>query len=751
MADRIATTAGAQPADGPRKFSTFGGVFTPSILTIFGVIMFMRAGFVVGQAGIRNALIILAISKAITLLTTFSISAIATNTEVKGGGAYFLISRTLGPEFGGSIGLALFMAQALSVPFYLLGFAEAVGTTFPALEPYFLHIAFASLIALFLVAFVGAGWAIKTQYAIMAILVLAIGAFLYGAYRHFDPEILAANWSSGYTGSRYSFWTIFAVYFPAVTGIMAGVNMSGDLKNPARALPLGTFAAVLVGAAAYVAQIVICGGATLRENLIQAPYESLLTNAFPSGLGAIVVAAGVLSATLSSALGSLLGAPRILQALGQDRILAPVKPFGKLSARGEPRRALWLVGAISVGVIYYATSREGGAAALNVIASMVSMLFLFTYGMTNLAAFVESYGSNPSFRPRFRLFHWSLALAGAGGCVAAAFLIDARATVGAAAAMMVLFAYVRRFVLTTSFGDARRGFVYRRIRDALFALAQLPVHSKNWRPTSLVLSGNPNSRLTLVKYALWMSSGRGIVVLVSMLIGKEESLTQRAEALTGLERFIAENRLRAFPQVIVTEDFDRGLNQLLQGATLGPLRPNVVVLGFPLDPGRSRDFVRHLRTAQLLGMSQIIIKDNGVPVVRRRRKKTIDVWFRGRENGSLMVILAYLLSLNPEWSNSDIRVLRMVRDPEAAQSAYEELHALIEGARMKAKVEVIGSMGPFRNTLKEHSADSTAVFLGFRIPPDEETEMFQARFSEILEGLPTTILVHSTGEADLLS
>lgn len=231
----------------PNQLGTFGGVFTPSILTILGVIIFMRAGFIIGQAGIFQAFLILFLASSITALTSLSISAISTNTPVAGGGAYFLISRALGPSFGGSIGLALFCAQAISVPFYIMGFAEALIRTFPATAGHFRTIALITSAMLFCIAYVGAKWAIKTQYVIMTILGFSIFVFMAGAAIHFRHHIFMQNWSSNYTGPSMSFWKAFAIYFPAVTGIMAGVNMSGDLKNPGRSIPLGTAAAVMVG------------------------------------------------------------------------------------------------------------------------------------------------------------------------------------------------------------------------------------------------------------------------------------------------------------------------------------------------------------------------------------------------------------------------------------------------------------------------------------------------------------------------
>ncbi|EKD83980.1 MAG: solute carrier family protein, partial [uncultured bacterium] len=229
------------------KFGTFAGVFTPSILTIFGVIMFMRANYVVGQAGIINAVAILLLCQFITLLTTLSVGAIATNMPVKGGGAYFMVSRVLGAEFGGAIGITLFMAQVVSISFYLLGFAEAATKSFKFLEPYFLYTGLAAATVLFLIARIGADWAIRTQYVIMAILFSSIFVYLAGASRSFSGEQFATNlYSANCPLGGSNFWALFAIYFPSVTGFIAGINMSGDLETPGESMVKGTLYALLV-------------------------------------------------------------------------------------------------------------------------------------------------------------------------------------------------------------------------------------------------------------------------------------------------------------------------------------------------------------------------------------------------------------------------------------------------------------------------------------------------------------------------
>jgi amino acid transporter len=725
-------------------------VFTPTLLTILGVILFMRANYVLGQGGILLTLVILLGAKSIVLLTSLSISAIATNTKVRGGGAYFLISRSLGPEFGGAIGLTLYLAQALSVPFYVIGFVSALVASFPALAPNFQLICLLTVVTLFGLAYVGAEWAIRVQYLVLAVLLASIVSFLLGALIRFDPELLRANLppAPGAAESGVGFWVLFAIYFPAVTGVMTGVNMSGDLRDASQSIPRGTLAAVGIATVIYGAQILLCGAALPRGELITRPYESLVGIAlFGAGF---VVAAGVFAATISSAIGSLVAAPRVLQALARDEILNPVAGFAVGSAkRDEPRRAMWLTLLISVGVILVAGGGE--ADSLNQVAAVVSMFFLAAYGVTNLAAFVEAAGANPSFRPRFRYFHWSVALLGALGCVAASLLIDPLAAAAAGGVIFALWYYVRRRGLTMSFGDARRGYVYTRVRNNLLRLREIPPDPKNWRPAVLVLSGNPNTRLTMASYGVWLEAGRGVVSLVQILVGDYRALQDRRRAAHAeLQRFVAEQDLALFPETLVVSDFDDGLRVALQAHSVGPLKPNIVLFGWYGGSDRVEAFFDHLHCADDLGMSLLVMADRGLPSPPERgRRARIDIWWRGHRNGSLMLILGHLLVSNPEWAGSRMRVLRAVGAHEQRAAATEELQALVEAARIDAEVEVVVSDQPFADTLHGASRDAQLVLLGFQLPERVDEVGFQRYYQALIEGLPTTLLVHSSGDADL--
>lgn len=742
----------AHPAPPSRNaFGTFGGVFTPSILTILGVIMFMRTGFVVGEAGIWGALAILVLAKSITVFTGLSISAISTNVRVQGGGAYFLISRSLGPAYGGAIGIALYLAQALSVPFYILGFVEALVTVAPALADSFLSLCLGVAALLFAVTIIGADVAIKAQYAILAVLVASVVVFLGGSLSQWNPATFEANLQPVYTGPEYGFWVIFAIFFPAVTGIMAGVNMSGDLRDPSTSIPRGTMAAIAVGFVIYALQIVITGGAIDRATLVEQPYESLLATAM-FGLEYVVVA-GVFAATLSSALGSMLGAPRILQALARDHIFPVLGPFARGSAKGdEPRRGLWLTLALTVLVLEVAAVGGGDSgAALNAVAAVLTMFFLYTYGITNVAAFIEQFSRNPSFRPRFRYFHWATGLLGALGCLFAAVLINPVAALVSAGLVGAIFVYVEGRVLQTTFGDARRGYFYARVRSNLTKLSGHEPHPKNWRPTTLVLSGNPAHRYTLTSFAEWMESGRGIVSLVRVVVGEFDDVQkERTEALDQLRGYIKEKSLLAFPEVVVSPDFDTGVSVLLQTHSIGPLKPNLVVLGRPHAPERAVPFARHLRLIQALGKSMVVVVDRGLPEFSKSMR--IDVWWRGRENGSLMVILAYLITLNWHWRHARIRILRAVLpdDDTTSEESEREIDALTEAARIQADMRIVEAPS-FEEAIHRESFDASVVFLGFTPGPDAEAEASQRRMSRVLEGLPTTLLVSSSGDADVFA
>ncbi|MBO4492232.1 MAG: amino acid permease [Lentisphaeria bacterium] len=734
------------------QFNTFSGVFLPSILTILGVVMFMRLGTIVGELGVLGALGILLFAESIAVATGLSISAISTNTPVQSGGPYFLISRALGPGFGSAIGLTYYVSQSLSVPFYIIGFTEATITYFPGLAPYTLWVSLIPLLTLFAIAMIGANWAIRTQYVIFFVLGISILAIFAAALGAPPDSARFLDTLHAMPGKKVDILILaasFAVFFPAVTGFLAGVNMSGDLEDPRKSIPRGTMSAITVGFVIYAAEIMLFGAAWPREDLTASAYGTLVRNAlFHTGF---LIFAGMAAATLSSALGTLIGAPRILQAFAADRIFKPLNPFSR--GRGqtnEPVPAMILTLIISAAVIFFGTYSKGNA--LNIVAKLVTMFTLCTYAIINISAAVEDYASNPSFRPHFRLFHYLVGCYGAVACFAAALFIDALLLLVAFAIVSGLFLLARRQSLRNTFGDARRGYYFEHIRRDLIALDAMPADAKNWRPQILILASGDKKHRTLIQFGSLLNNDRGILAVARILESDEDGPSRekaRRAALREMRHYSVEIGTPFFPTAVITPgnlDFDDALNVFLQSRSLGPLTPNIVISGWPVNPDRVEAFFRNLQTIRLLRMNSLLLLNP------ERAEDTpsgpIDIWWRGKRNGSLMLILAHLLNCNRKWQKVPIRLLRIASE-EQHESAEAELLQLSEDARIEARRVVLDSTGDFQTTFRTESAKASVIFLGFIPPEPEDSAAFHDRISRLLDGMPTAFLAASAGDTDI--
>ncbi len=720
------------------RFGTVEGVFTPCTLTILGVIMFLRFGYCVGQAGVRHAIAIVLISKAITTLTALSLSAIATNTRPKGGGAYYLISRSLGVEFGSAIGIVFFLAQAVSVAMYVIGFSEALKAAFPGLDVPLWQVATAVNVAVFVSVFIGAGWAIRLQYGILATLVVSLLSFYVGAIPSFDPATLARNLAPGYEGGQ-SFFTVFAVFFPAVTGIMAGANLSGDLRDPARSIPRGTLASIGVTGAIYGSLILALAGAAELPTLRGDSQILAGLSQWPA-----LITAGVLAATLSSALGSMMGAPRILQAFARDDVLRWTRVFARGSGSAdEPRYAIVL----TFGIAQAAVS----AGDLNALAPIITMFFLITYGMLNFATFTEAITGNPSYRPRFRLAHWSLSLLGALGCLAVMFLVDPLWALGAVVAMATIHRLLSRRQIRTRWGDVNSGSMYDRARRNLLRLEDEKYHPKNWRPTILALRAESWESPRLAVLAQWLTGGRGALSVGRLMVGSSDALLERQDAQhRALRRFLRAHRLSAFPVVVVAHDVVEGIRSLLQCHGLGGLRPNTALIEWDpsADEERRQAFIQECREVTRMGRSLLAVRRQEDPAdAWHAPPGTVDVWWSGGGNGSLMLLLAHLLSLNAEWRGRTIRLLRVIGSESGVEQARKHLADLAEASRIEASAEIVVATN-VPEAIRTTSADAAITFIGFS-PMHSGGRPFAETMELLSEGLHTVVFTHSEGGMEL--
>ncbi|MGE0614842.1 MAG: amino acid permease [Bacteriovoracia bacterium] len=682
-----------------KLFGTFQGVFVPSVLTIFGVIMYLRLGWVAGQAGLLGTIVIVTLGTSITFLTALSISSIATNMRVGAGGAYYMISRSFGLEAGAAVGLPLFFAQALGISFYVTGFAESVHGFFPELPTQ--TIAIASVIGLGVVAYFSASAALKTQLLILAIILVSLVSFFLGAA---PAESLARPPTAALPD--VSFWAVFAVFFPAVTGIEAGVAMSGDLKNPSKSLPIGTLGAVLAGYIVYLLIPILLLSKVPQEVL---KYDTTIIQKFARWEAAVV--AGIWGATLSSALGALMGAPRTLQAMARDRLVPQFlgKGFG---VSDEPRLATLLaIGIAIVGI------RMGD---LNVIAPVLSMFFLTSYAFINLATSVEGLVGSPTWRPSFRTPPW-ISLTGTAACVCAMLMIDAGATLMAGVLTYAVYWLTKKRGLAHRWADLRRGVLYMLARSAIYRLDRFDAEAaKTWRPNLLVMTGSPTHRWYLIDLARSLTLGKGFLA-ISTIVPKAGLTAERLSSIEGtIRRFLAGKNVPALVEVSASDDPPAAARHLVENFGLGPIYPNTILLGTSAEAGLP-DLTDLIFTAQQARRNVLVLRDlePADPEARpRRHRGIIRVWWNRdfKQNANLMLAIAHLLHGTPAWRRCDLRLCSLVRSEPEQAGALEFLEEFLGKARVSAEPEVFVKPAErgWYESVGELSADSELSLVGIK-------------------------------------
>lgn len=705
---------------------TFGGVFTPSILTILGVIMYLRFGWVVGNVGLIGTLLIVTISTAITFLTALSISAIATDQRVRIGGAYYMISRSLGIESGGAIGIPLYIALAFSVALYTVGFAESLVGVFPSLDMTVVGIV--TTIGVATLALISTKVAIRAQYFIMFGIALSLLSLAFGS------PIEQSNiemWGASNQNSE-GFWVVFAVFFPAVTGIMAGVNMSGDLKNPARSIPRGTFYAIGVGYIVYMILPVILANRADALTLIEDP---LIMRRMSYWGDAILI--GVWGATLSSAVGSILGAPRVLQALARDGVLPRwLNWLGRGHGNDDsPRIGTILTLAIALVAVWFGD--------LNLIAPVLTMFFLTTYGVLNIAAGIERLLNSPSFRPKFKV-HWVFSLLGAAGCIAVMFLINAMATGVAFLFIAIIYIWLQQREMKAAWGDVRNGIWMAVTRAGLMRIST-EQESKTWRPHPLVLSGAPTSRWHLIELASSLTHNRGILTVATVLTSENISAERRKKMENNIREFLNRRSVQGLVRVTKAPDAFEGGERLVESYGLGALVPNTVILGDSENAQHREKYCKMISHFHSQQRNVLVVHDNEAKGYGDRKR--IDIWWGGlKGNGGLMIILGYLLQSSRSWYDAEVCIKMVVEDEKAKDDARKNLVQIVNKIRTGAEPEIIVSNGrSFSEILHKSSRDTDLVFLGMA-EPDQHFTSYYERLQQRLSGLPTTIMVLAAEE-----
>ncbi|XP_075979931.1 bumetanide-sensitive sodium-(potassium)-chloride cotransporter-like [Anticarsia gemmatalis] len=704
-------------------FST--GVLIPCLLNIWGVMLFLRISWVVAQAGIGLTLLIISVSCVVCVLTTLSLSAICTNGELKGGGVYYLVSRSLGAELGASVGVIFAFANAVAASMNTIGFCESLNEL---LKSHNLKIidnsvndtrivgAFALLVMCLICAF-GMDWETKTQNFLIVIIVAAIINYLIGAaigpttdrekaegFQGISMDIASKNWHPDYRyseGQYHGFFSVFTIYFPAVTGVQAGANICGDLKDPASAIPKGTLLAIAISTTSYLAMATLSGMASLRDasgNMTQASDPDTLGSCAPkcnyglhNNYGIMQLMAfwgpliygGCWAATLSTALTNLLSVPRLIQALGVDRIYPGLiffsKPYGK---HGEPYRGYVLVFFVSFIFLLNAD--------LNKIAPLITNFYLGSYALINFCTFHASFFKPISWRPSFRYYNLWLSLIGGIMCLVIMMIISW--VMALITTFIFLFLY---FLLLyrkpeTDWGSSTDAQRYQETIARILQISHRSVSTKSYNPQLLVMHGKPHSREWLLDMAKLITS-IGSFMIVADIHAASMTIAERNERISLADEWLRKRKLRAFYVLLHSFDLQQGILAMIQCAGLGHLAPNIMLIGYKYRWQKStcEDLLAYYHTLHLgfeFGLAVAIlrvsqnfrplrggVRDHSVPTSSKEpatptlsyqasrvravmpENSDIDEWNGGRQSRQESEVAKRLSRATEEFSAPDLR------------------------------------------------------------------------------------------------
>ena len=677
-----------------KYFGTFQGVFTPTVLTILGVIMYIRHPWVVGNAGIVGAVIVVAISISITLFTSLSMASMTTNIRIESGGAFSIISQSLGLEIGGSIGIPLYFSQACVVAMYIFGFREGWLWIFPEHHPLLIDVTTFAIIAI--IASISADVAFKIQYLIMVIIIGSIVSIVGGAFQT-SVDWNQLNWFGHYAGEPIldpdtggvlglkpvNFWFVFAVFFPAVTGIMAGVNMSGELSKPKVSIPKGTILAVVLTGFIYIGLIFVASILGTPDELVN-DYYIFINKAWWKP----IVIAGLLGATFSSALSSMVGAPRILLALGQKNILPRSPFFAQVSHNGEPRNAIYFS---IVVVILSLLFRD-----LNAIAPLITMFFLITYAMINVVVLIEQSLGLPSFRPTLKV-PIIIPLLGTLGCFFVMFIINPTISLISLAIVVTFYAVLINKVLIQTRGDVRSG-LFTSIADWATKISNELSPRKEaraWQPELLVPIESPKEIRGAYRLIYALTYPKGSIKMLGMLLGGEEERLRRY--LPELVDSFKKAKISSSYTLVDGDDFGKTVSISMQALETAFFKPNTIFLKLDTKKqGLQEKYFPIIRETRKRNWGLVMFAS--FESVGLGIEKTINIWLDTvpddwREkldlgNNDLAILLGLIIRKN--W-NARLNLIKTVRpginySMETIQFEIEQLKML---ARLPKDTQII--------------------------------------------------------------
>lgn len=690
---------------------TYSGVLIPTCENMWGVLIFLRFFYIVGSAGVWQTFLIVSVSFLCALLTTMSLSAIATNGKIEQGGTYNLISRALGPKLGGAVGLLYYVGVSLLAVMEGLGSVEMLVFTFPQLDFVSSNQVMGALVLLMLglLVFFGIKFVSKLGFVFFAVVLYTMVSFYLGLglapQRALPPSLTGLswttfkeNWSPEYPPGK-SFSTTVALFFPCFTGILSGADRATHLRQPEKSIPRGTLGAVVISFVMYMSYMGLWAAVAKRDYLLgnlgggeHAILDIVREISFPL---AILTEFGIALTAIAQAMQCIIISPRLLQAIAADGVVPFLGSFAHVSKNGEPRRAL-----VATTLLCIVFAMIG---SLNAVAPLVSICFLTCYSALNLSCLILSLVNAPSWRPKWKYCHWSSALAGFIACAAMNFVIVWYWTLAAMVFLLVMYVYIDYRQVKVNWGTGVGGLCLQIAVQSILSVGEEARHTVNWRPQLLCLAmprsswtNNDHSNHELLFFTSQLKKGQGLCVVTVILEGKLEEVTAQASAeKIKLDNQMAEAKVTGFGRILIAQSYRAGKTYAVQSSGLGSLEPNTLVLGWPTkwrEEGHGDNAEILLET-----LTECRVVDKAVllcmhldrfPGKEDFHEGVIDIWWIVHDDG-LLLLVAHLLQQHKIWRKCKLRVYTVAEKLDNPELVKRNLENFLDLIRIKAEVRVL--------------------------------------------------------------
>lgn len=698
------------------KFGTMP-VFLTALSTILGAILFLRFGWAVGNIGFLGTIGIIVIGHLVTIPTAMAVAEIATNQKVQGGGAYYIISRSFGLNIGGAIGIALYFSQAISVAFYVIAFAEAFDPVLKWLATDFGIIItdkrLISIPMMALLSFVmlrsGAKSGMKALYVVVALLIAALISFFFGSPLETAPSTFQAT---SHVLENENFFYVFTIVFPAFTGLAAGLGLSGDLKDAKTSIPKGTLWATVVGMIVYILAAYKFSVSASPDDLAS---DQLIMQRI--AIWGPIIPVGLAAAALSSALGSIMVAPRTMQAIGHDQIL-PNKRISRWMSKGRPKDNEPVNGSIITIIIAFFFIIIGD---INFVAEIISMFFIFTYGAICLISFLEHFAADPSYRPTFKS-RWYISLVGA---LLSFWLMFKMNTTYAFLSLILIGLFY--YLITLSQRDKKgleklfRGVIFQLSRSLQIFAQRADKEDRNvsWRPFAVCISNDTFRRRSAFDFMRWLSFKYGFGTYIHYIPGflNQETNQESKRVLKKLINLASGSKNRVYLDTIISPSYTSAIAQVIQLNSISGKVNNLILFEFSrTEPEGLQEVIDNFNIIKSANFDVCILNTSYKGF---GYKKEIHLWITDKdyENANLMILLAYILLGHPDWNKGFIKIFAVY--PEAEREAQQDhLYELIATGRLpisQNNITIVTSEGGETNskTIARHSADADLTIVGF--------------------------------------